>query len=135
MACGFQCSTNVLVAVITIPRLPTSLLILHSLPGFGAHIWLLQPVVVHANGWDKGPLLDILQHAGELTPQYRQQLLDLKATLEKQKVSLLCLCLCLCVHACACVRVHVRVYVCARVRASLTPAIILLHLDAAEARE
>ncbi|EGD76928.1 hypothetical protein PTSG_07269 [Salpingoeca rosetta] len=43
------------------------------------------PAVVHANGWDKGPLLDILQQAGELTPQYRQQLLDLKATLEKQK--------------------------------------------------
>jgi hypothetical protein len=43
------------------------------------------PCILHANGWDKGPLLSLLQEAGRLSEQQQHDLLELKAALEKKK--------------------------------------------------
>lgn len=45
-----------------------------------------QPCVVHANGWDKEPLLQILLDAGELSRSEWDAMEGEKAALEKSKV-------------------------------------------------
>ena len=44
-----------------------------------------RPSVVHANGWDKGPLIDILTGLSLVTPEEIEKLLNDKARLEKTK--------------------------------------------------
>ncbi len=46
------------------------------------------PCIVHANGWDKGPLLKLLSRAHKLTDQEMADMIEQKATLEKTKVNI-----------------------------------------------
>ncbi len=45
-----------------------------------------QPCIVHANGWDKGPLLDLLRDCNKLSSAQVRDLIETKAKLDKQKV-------------------------------------------------
>ncbi len=44
-----------------------------------------RPCVVHANGWDKGPLLTLLIDTGRLTDEYQQQLVAKKVRERKRE--------------------------------------------------
>lgn len=43
------------------------------------------PSIVHANGWDKGPLLTLLRDTGHLAPEMFDELVTQKKTLDKAK--------------------------------------------------
>lgn len=44
------------------------------------------PCVIHANGWEKMPLIKLVLDAGEITESERDTLLETKSTFEKTKV-------------------------------------------------
>lgn len=44
--------------------------------------------MIHANGWDKTPLLRLLQRSGHLSEQEATSFYEQKAALEKQKVGI-----------------------------------------------
>lgn len=45
-----------------------------------------RPCILHANGWDKGPLLELLKQTGRLTAAQQSELTATKASLEKKKI-------------------------------------------------
>lgn len=45
-----------------------------------------QPCIVHANGWDKGPLLELLRDCNKLSAAQVRELIETKAKLDKQKI-------------------------------------------------
>ena len=46
------------------------------------------PCVVHANGWEKMPLIDIVTATGEMSKIERQEILKQKSLFDKTKVQL-----------------------------------------------
>ena len=47
----------------------------------------MKPCIVHANGWDKGPLLRLLLDSGRLPEADYNAFMEKKMTLDKQNVS------------------------------------------------
>ena len=44
------------------------------------------PCVIHANGWEKLPLIDLVRRTGEITQERQEEILRIKSTFEKAKV-------------------------------------------------
>ena len=45
-----------------------------------------QPCVIHANGWEKLPLIDLVRRTGEITQAQQDDLLRTKEEFDKKKV-------------------------------------------------
>jgi hypothetical protein len=46
-----------------------------------------RPCVIHANGWEKMPLIRIVEECGHITSSEREELLRTKSTFDKAKVN------------------------------------------------
>ena len=47
-----------------------------------------RPCVIHANGWEKMPLIQMVRDTGEITPAVAAEMFNVKAKFDKTKVLL-----------------------------------------------